>query len=450
MVAPAKRRSSKRHSLNLWMNGQRVGTWTVAENRPQEFQYSAAWIESDAARVLSLSLPFQPANRPHEGKNVENFFDNLLPDSDDIRKRLQQKFHAASGRPFDLLNAIGRDCVGAIQLLPENEKPGEWNKIVATPLTEPQVEAVLNAAVTAPLPGQNEPDDLRISIAGAQEKTALLWHEGAWHITKGATPTTHILKLPLGLVGNMQADMSTSVENEWLCAQLISAYGLDAAESQMERFGETKALVVKRFDRRLVSDGSHWLRLPQEDMCQATGTPPAARYESDGGPGMATILEILRGSSRPEEDRRAFLKAQILFWMLAATDGHAKNFSIFHERNSTYRLTPLYDVISVWPIMGDGPNQYSWHHAKVAMAWHSTNNHYRISEIRRRHFNVVAAKLGVGKNAENIIEELLADTPKAIDIVHSRLPAGFPGRVSVSIFDGLTRSAQVLRDMPGS
>lgn len=450
MVAPAKRRSSKRHSLNLWMNGQWVGTWTVAKNRPQEVQYSAAWVESDSARVLSLSLPFQPANRPHEGKNVENFFDNLLPDSDDIRKRLQQKFHAASGRPFDLLNAIGRDCVGAIQLLPENEEPGEWNKIVATPLTEPQTEAVLNAVVTAPLPGQNEPDDFRISIAGAQEKTALLWHEGAWHIPKGATPTTHILKLPLGLVGNMQADMSTSVENEWLCAQLISAYGLDAAESQIERFGETKALVVKRFDRRLVSDGSHWLRLPQEDMCQATGTPPAARYESDGGPGMATILEFLRGSSRPEEDRRTFLKAQILFWMLAATDGHAKNFSIFHERNSTYRLTPLYDVISVWPIMGDGPNQYSWHRAKVAMAWHSTNNHYRISEIRRRHFNVVAAKLGVGKNAENIIEELLADTPKAIDVVRSRLPAGFPERVSASIFDGLTRSAQVLRDMPSS
>ena len=181
MVTPGKRRSRKRHALNVWMNGQRVGTWTVAENRAQRFQYVEAWVQSEAARILSLSLPFQPGNQAHEGSTVENFFDNLLPDSKDIRERLQRKFRTKSDQAFDLLDEIGRDCVGAVQLLPEDEEPRGWDQIAATPLTDTQVEKVLKAVVTAPLAGQDEPNGLRISIAGAQEKTALLWHEGRWH-----------------------------------------------------------------------------------------------------------------------------------------------------------------------------------------------------------------------------------------------------------------------------
>lgn len=448
MVAPGKRRSRKRHSLNVWMNGRKVGTWTVAENRPQRFQYVEAWAEYQDARILSLSLPFQPGNQPHEGKTVENFFDNLLPESKDIRERLQQKFHARSGQAFDLLDEIGRDCVGAVQLLPENEEPRGWDQVIATPLTDVQVEDQLKAVVAPAFAGQDEADEFRISIAGAQEKTASLWHEGRWNAPRGATPTTHILKLPLGLVGNMKADMSTSVENEWLCSKLIAAYGLDVAECNIQVFGETKVLVVKRFDRRLAHRGTYWLRLPQEDMCQATGTSAAAKYETDGGPGMKQILDLLRGSSQQENDRRAFLKAQILFWMLAAPDGHAKNFSIFHERNATYRMTPLYDVLSAWPIIGNGPSQISWHDARVAMAWRSKNPHKHLNDIQRRHFNLVAAKLGVGKDAENIIEELVADTPRVIDKVREQLPKDFPEQVAGRVFEGLNRAAESLRKMP--
>ena len=448
MVAPGKRRSRKRHSLKVWMNGQQVGIWTVAENRPQRFQYEDAWVRSQAARILSLSLPFQPGNQSHDGKAVENFFDNLLPESKDIRERVQQKFQARSGRAFDLLDEIGRDCAGAVQLLPEDQEPHGWDQIHATPLTHAQVERILKAVVSSAFAGQDEADEFRISIAGAQEKAALLWHQGQWHAPKGATPTTHILKLPLGLVGNMQADMSTSVENEWLCSKLIAAYGMDMADCEIQVFGETKALVVERFDRRRAPDEGYWLRLPQEDMCQATGMPAAQKYETDGGPGIAKILDLLRGSSRQEQDRRAFLKAQILFWMLAATDGHAKNFSIFHERNATYRMTPLYDVLSAWPVIGSGSNNISWQRAKLAMAWRSENAHYRISEIQRRHINRVAVKLGVGRNAENIIEELLADTPKAIDAVSAQLPSNFPEHVATSIFDGVRGAAGRLSNMP--
>jgi len=172
--------------------------------------------------------------------------------------------------------------------------------------------------VTA-FPGEKQ-EEFRISIAGAQEKTALLLHNGQWHAPLGVTPTSHIMKLPLGLVGNIRADMSTSIENEWLCSKIMAAYGIKTTHCEIATFGETKALVVERFDRKRSTKGDYWLRLPQEDMCQALGKPPSLKYENEQGPGMEDILELLRGSSRSNQDRRAFYKTQILFWMLAATE----------------------------------------------------------------------------------------------------------------------------------
>jgi len=329
-------------------------------------------------------------------------------------------------------------------LLPEDEEPAGWNRIEARPLTDLEVEQHLKAAVSTALPGEAR-EEFRISIAGAQEKTALLWHDGQWHAPVGATPTTHIMKLPLGLVGHMRADMSTSIENEWLCSRIMAAYGIETAHCDMARFGETRALVLRRFDRKLSAKGDYWLRLPQEDMCQALGMPPSLKYESDGGPGMADVLELLRGSGRAEADRRNFYKAQILFWMLAATDGHAKNFSIFLEAGNTYRMTPLYDLLSVWPIIGNKANNLSWHDARLAMAFRSRNAHYRLSEIQPRHFFSAAARLGLAGEVDSIIEEILAATPKVIDRVSAMLPTGFPQRVADSIFAGLKESADKIQ-----
>ncbi len=444
MVNPVRRRSKGRRSLNVWINGLLVGAWHVHKNRPREFQYADAWLRSPHGRMLSLSMPFRPGNPPYRGDVVEHFFDNLLPDSSEIRRRIQQNFGTRGTMPFDLLAEIGRDCVGAIQLLPEDEEPAGWNRIKARPLTELEVEQHLKAAAGPLLPGEAR-EEFRISIAGAQEKTALLWHNEQWHVPASATPTTHIMKLPLGLVGHMRADMSTSIENEWLCSRIMAAYGIETAHCDMARFGETKAMVVKRFDRKLSARGDYWLRLPQEDMCQALGVPPALKYESDGGPGMADILELLRGSGRAEMDRRNFYKAHILFWMLAATDGHAKNFSIFLEAGNTYRMTPLYDLLSVWPIMGDKANHLSWHDARLAMAFRSRNAHYRLSEIQPRHFSSAARKLGLGGEIDSIIEDILVATPKVIDRVGAMLPSGFPQRVADSIFAGLKASVDRIR-----
>ncbi len=443
MVSASRARPS---ALVVWSNGQRVGEWAVHSGE-HRFQYDDRWIASAAGRRLSLSLPFTPGNVPHRGAVVRNYFDNLLPDHEGIRQRLQGKFHTASTEAFDLLAAIGRDCVGAVQLLPPGFGAEGFDQIEAEPLDDAGVAALIDATLSSGrVLGQRDDDAFRISIAGAQEKTALLYLQDQWRRPLHATPTTHILKLPLGLVGNMQADMHTSVENEGLCARILAGFGLPVARCDMAVFGRHKVLVVERFDRAMQTTGSTgpWIaRLPQEDFCQALGVPGSRKYEADGGPGMRDILRVLDTSSNAAADKRAFVKAQMLFWMLAATDGHAKNFSLFLERGGGYRLTPLYDVLSAWPIIGRGTHHIARQKAKLAMAVRAGNPHWRIAEIQPRHWDAVALQAGLG-TAQALREEILDILPGVLGQVQSQLPAQFPAALANSIFAGLRDSARRL------
>jgi serine/threonine-protein kinase HipA len=327
-----------------------------------------------------------------------------------------------------------------VQLLPEGQPPIGFDRITAEPLTEDEVERAITGSLSgARLLGQPSEEDFRISLAGAQEKTALLFHRGRWCRPLGATPTTHILKLPLGLIGHLQVDLQDSIENEWLCLRLMNAYGLDTAAGELLQFGARKVLAVERFDRALQSAG--WIaRLPQEDFCQALGLPSSKKYESDGGPGMRDILRVLDSSHRAETDKRSFVKAQIVFWMLAATDGHGKNFSLFHERGGTYRLTPFYDVLSAWPIIGPGPNKFDYHKVKLAMAVRGKNAHWKLAEIKAGHWDAVARLAGLG-NATEILHDIAVQTPRIIEKVNLQLPRKFPAVVRDKIFDGLQRMA---------
>ncbi len=445
------RTSPQENMLVVWTNGEQVGTWSVA-NGGHRFQYDSQWLLSPAARQLSLSLPFMPDNLPHRGEVVHNFFDNLLPDSDAIRRRLSDKFATGSTGAFELLAAIGRDCVGAVQLLPAGLEPEGFNQIKATPLDENAVEQAINNAVAAGrVLGQQNEDDFRISIAGAQEKTALLWHDGQWCRPLGATPTTHIFKLPLGLVGNIRADMHTSVENEWLCAQILSLLGLPVAPCEIATFGQRKVLVVERFDRALEQPPGQlpWLaRLPQEDFCQALGVAGDMKYESDGGPGVRAVLRQLDGSSQASTDKLVFINTLLAFWLLAATDGHAKNFSIFLERGGGYRMTPLYDVLSAWPIIGNGPNQVNPRRAKLAMALRSKNAHYYLHEIQTRHWQTLAQQSGVPGAFDSMVA-LVLQVPIALERMAAQLPESFPAKVWRPVRAGmLAQTQKFLDNMP--
>jgi serine/threonine-protein kinase HipA len=445
-------RHSHTRTLGLWMNGARVGIWSLAPNAADTLQYDSAWTESEQGRPLSLSLPFTPGNAPHRGDKVSAYFENLLPDSKDILNRLARRFNTGSTKAFDLLTEIGRDCVGALEILPEGANSAGTSPLQSEPLSEAQVAQVLRGTTTPHALGLGlDDDDFRISIAGAQEKTALLLRDGQWALPRGNTPTTHIFKLPLGLIGGMKLDMRDSVENEWLCSLILQEFGLPVADCRPIQFEDVKALVVRRFDRAWwthPSGDSRLIRLPQEDMCQATGVPPEAKYEADGGPGMDRILDVLDGSMTREQDRRDFFKSQLLFWMLCATDGHAKNFSLFLRPGGRYQMTPLYDVLSAYPVLGEGTGKISPFKAKMAMAVRSKNAHWKMRDILRRHWVALGAGHGVldetARDAEHLIDGIVARTPEIIDRVSGQLPAEFPGRLADAVFEGMKDSAQRL------
>lgn len=430
-------RPSMSRALWVWMNGERVGTWITRPGKSDEFGYADEWLASEDARPISLSMPLRPTQ--YKGEVVSAYFDNLLPDSRRIRLRIQRRFGTSSTSAFDLLAEIGRDCVGAIQLLPADEPAPHVKKIDGIPITPKQVERLLIAMLSTSIGGADESDDFRISLAGAQEKTALLRRNGKWMRPKGTTPSTHILKLPIG-TGGGGIDLTTSVENEWLCAEILRAYRIPVAPCRMARFGEQRVLVVERFDRRLSSDGSWILRLPQEDLCQANAVPGDRKYESDGGPGIRRIMDLLLGSSRADEDRRDFFKTQILFWMLCAIDGHAKNFSLSLEPGGGYRLTPRYDVLSAFPVLGTSRGRLSPKKVKMAMAVEGANRHYLWHTILPRHWEETAKRCGLRRLFHSVRDEIIDTTPAVIDSITSRLPKGFPESVAISIADGLKRS----------
>ena len=439
-------------ALDIWMNGHYVGQWDRVRAGTDRLTYDPEWMAAPHGRPLSLSLPFTFGHDPRasvsiRGDAVAAYFDNLIPDNARILQRMRERYGTRSTSAFDLLAAVGRDCAGAVQLLPGGEVPDNVKGIDFQPLDEASIAGLLRDMSSTGRWTSAETDAFRLSIAGAQEKTALLRHEGRWCIPRGATPSTHIFKLPLGLVGNMQADMSHSVEIEWLSMQWAQALGLPVAHADIGRFGDQKVLIVERFDRRLSRDGTWWQRIPQEDFCQVFGQPSTRKYEADGGPGIRSIMDRLLGSERAEVDRMTFFRAQLVFWLMAATDGHAKNFSIHLLPGGRYRLTPLYDILSTWPIQGRGANQLDSRKARLAMAVRGKNAHYLLHDIHRRHWVSMAEKTGLG-GAGNMIDELVHRIPEATDNISACLPADFPAAVFDAMGEGISQAAKRLASEP--
>jgi serine/threonine-protein kinase HipA len=433
----------KSSKLTVAMNGIVVGSLYRDGKGAMSWQYAASWLSLSGARGISLSLPLQAGRQ--EGEAVYNFFSNLLPDSQAIIARMQARFKVATDHPFDLLSSVGRDCVGAIQIFPEDTAIASVSEMRAVPVDENDIAAILCAYTTSPL-GMMEDDEFRISLAGAQEKTALLWHQEQWQRPHGSTPTSHIFKLPIGRIEQNNIDLSESCENEWLCLQIAREFGFAVPDAQLLTFAGKTVLVVKRFDRRWSRDGQWLMRLPQEDMCQALGYSPALKYESHGGPGIREIMKLLLGSRRATQDRETFFRSQILFWLLGAIDGHAKNYSIFIEPDSSFVLAPLYDILSAYPIFGT--RGLSAKKAKMAMALLGKNRQYNWAQIQPRHFQSTARHVGFSADrAQVLLKEMGAQAADVIDRVKARLPENFPEPVQKAIFEGIARQAEKLQAM---
>jgi serine/threonine-protein kinase HipA len=372
---------------------------------------------------------------------VSAFFDNLLPDNDQIRRKVAAKVGAQGTDAFSLLNQIGRDCVGALQFVPEGDEITPPTRPEYLQLSDADVAEIIRNLATAPLgvrpSGERE---LRISIAGAQEKTALFWNDG-WCLPKGTTPTTHILKPGLGKLPN-GLDMTQSVENEHFCLTLCRELGLEVAQSQIVDVDGIRILAVERFDRLRASDG-RLLRIPQEDFCQALAVPPTRKYNNDGGPGIRECLGLLAGSDYAEEDRLAFLKAQIVFWLIGATDGHAKNFSLFLTPGGRYRMAPLYDIMSLQP--NYAAKQLRRKEFRLSMAV-GDNRHYAMESILPYHFLEDAKAAGMAQDRVRSLFGSLGETIEgALERTVAIMPDDFPQLLVERIGDAMhKRSARLL------
>lgn len=430
-------RRTSHDRLKVFLNSRLVGQLRRQTSGAISFQYDQSWLEWDSALPVSLSLPLR--EQAYLGAPVLAVFENLLPDNDTLRRQIAARAHAEGTDAYSLLGRIGHDCVGALQFLPQDSEPTPAGVIDAAPVTERQITTILDNLATAPL-GITEDESFRISIAGAQEKTALLRWNGRWCKPRGTTATTHIFKPSIGKLPN-GVDLTSSVENEYLCLKILNALGLPAAAAEMETFGDRRVLIVERFDRLWTGD-QRLLRVPQEDSCQALSVPPNLKYQSDGGPSIVDILKLLRGSDEPLSDQRSFLKANIVFWLLGATDGHAKNFSIFLSPGGRFQMTPLYDVISAQPSVDS--KQILWKQFRLAMAF-GTKPHYQIRQIAPRHFFQTAELAGIGRQVvESVIEELLDSAISAVDSVVSKLPKNFPGQIATRIQTGIKGRLRLL------
>ena len=374
------------------------------------FTYDERWRSMDEAYPLSLSMPLVVDEHGHA--RIEPWLWGLLPDNDAILARWGQKFHVSPRNPFALLGAVGEDCPGAIQLVrPERVEETlrdeghhvEW-------LTEADVAERLRTLRNDHAAWRMARDVGQFSLAGAQPKTALLHDGRRWGVPHGPTPTTHILKPPIGMLPG-------HAQNEHLCLALARALGLPAAGSAVVGFEDEVAIVVERYDRVRTADTIR--RLHQEDMCQILGLPPTKKYQNEGGPGCAEISEAIRThSGEPEEDARTFVRAIILNWIIGGTDAHAKNFSMLIGAGGRARLAPLYDVASTLP--------YDFDPRKLKMA-NRIGGKYRLEEISSRHWVGFASEVRLP--ATEVLDMARAMT--------AGLPGAFTETVDAARADGL-------------
>ena len=359
------------------LEGRTVGTVRY-KNARLSFVYSDTWRADPNAYPLSLSMPLASAEHGHA--RIEAFLWGLLPDNDRVLENWGRRFQVSPRNVFRLITHVGEDCAGAVQFVrPERLEPLQKEPASREVkwLAEDEVAERLRALCADHSQWRSAQDTGQFSLAGAQPKTALLFERQRWGVPSGRVPTTHILKPPTG-------EWNGHAENEHFSLRLARAAGLIVPNSTVQHFGDEIAIVVERYDR--VRSGGRWSRIHQEDMCQTLGLHPTRKYESDGGPGVRTIAELLREqSSNPEEDVQSFVDAIVFNWLIAGTDAHAKNYALLLGGSGAVRLAPLYDLASILPYQ-----TINLQKAKLAM---KIGGEYRLRNIGLRHWKRFATDL---------------------------------------------------------
>lgn len=388
--------------------------------------------------LLSVALPYR--HSPYPKKPTEAFIEGLIPESEAVRQTLAREYELSSWKnPFAILEKIGLECAGAVQFVaPEELENFANNPGDLIPLTQQHLERRLQRLEGSPHKSWVMHRE-RWSLAGAQSKFALRFHNGQWYEATGAQPTTHIFKPGIH-------DLKDQALNEHLCLKTLGTLGLPVAHTEYQKFGESAAIVVKRYDR--ISTDAGVFRLHQEDMCQATSTLPERKYESSRGPSALKIIELLRQVC-PPEDVETFIQALIANYLLGAPDAHAKNYSLLHLPDGQIRLAPLYDIASGFPYASslssdiysmDQPNNNGIPGKndgleKAAMA---IGGERRFGKVTSRHWTKFARNAGfnedrlratvqyMAQNLPEVLRQVCREEAEAIgesDIVNRMMPS---------------------------
>lgn len=258
-----------------------------------------------------------------------------------MRRTIAERFRLSEEDGFGLLAALGADCAGAVVLLPAGEQPDGRRDASVRILDEDELSTLIDRLPRHPLGVDLEPGDVRLSLGGIQDKLVLVrLASGEFGQPLGGTPSTCLLKPDYGRYEDLAA-------NEAFCMRVAAGAGLDVAATELVRVSGTACLYVERFDRREDGEGRA-VRLHQEDVCQALGILPSAKYEANGGPSVAQVVALLRGLGSPRAalDVNRFVKAVLLNFLLGNSDAHGKNFALLYDGSVGVRLAPLYDVVS--------------------------------------------------------------------------------------------------------
>jgi len=382
------------------LDGARVGSIERDGHGRLRFIYDDAWRGDAKAYPLSLALPLSAAEHSHDPTNA--FLWGLLPDNDRTLDHYGRLFGVSPRNPIGLLSRLGADCAGAVQFA----SPDDVERLTATRsaehvqwLSEEEVAAELRSVRQTGIPGMSARMGGQFSLAGSQPKIALLEERGRWGRPSGRTPSTCILKPPTG-------EFHGFVENEHFCLTVARFLSIGAVSSRVVQFGNETAIVVERFDR--AKRGRLYTRIHQEDVCQALGVMPTRKYENEGGPGIARVMQLLRdASANPQDDILRFLRATALAWVIAATDAHAKNYALLHAAGGALRLAPFYDILSFLPYDG------ALHDVKLAMR---IGSQYLVRRVNRRCWETLAKASGLGtKDVLDIVRDVVAQMPTAVE-----------------------------------
>lgn len=344
---------SQPEQLDLSLNGERLAVLDDLRMGFVGLTFTELAFDryGEGARVLSLSLP---VSRDVSVEGATQFLRGLLPEGRTLEWVAQQR-RLSTNDTFGLLRELGRDTAGALVIAPPDVDVDRADEVDW--LTETGLAEWIRTLPDHPL-GLDPAGEVRLSLAGVQDKLVVCVHPETEAIGRPlhGTPSTHILKpRSLAVDGVGRPRTPDIVENEAFCMRLAVRAGLPVAASSIRRVDHERTLLIERYDR--LRQGEQVVRIHQEDACQALAIDPLHKYESNGGPSLASIAKVIRDfAAEPLRDLYRLLDITTLNVVVGNLDAHGKNISFLHHANGTVSLAPGYDILSAaaYPVFAEG------------------------------------------------------------------------------------------------